>query len=244
MKLILAGATGLVGSEVLRQALSSSHVEHITVLSRRPLPASVPSSSKLTVHVLTDFTKYDPALLVGHTACIWALGPSSRGMNEMDYTMATYTYPMEFAKAVLKSREMGEPVEGGKFNMIYVSGEGARQDETSYAMFGRIKGRAEKHLIELAPDKIISLPFRPSFIFPHRGWSAFSLRDKVLFPIVKPLASTINSEWEITDEEVAKGLLWSAWKGEREHNGGKRGEAVMSGEIKRLGKKWDELNRS
>ncbi|KAH8920785.1 hypothetical protein BT69DRAFT_1222317 [Atractiella rhizophila] len=136
MKLLLTGATGLVGSEVLRQALSSPHVQKITVLTRRPLPPSF-SSPKLTVHIHSDFTSYPTFLdLAGHTACIWSLGPSSNGMKEKEYTVATYDYPLEFARAVVRAKEETEE----PFNFVFVSARAARQDEGKTSlMYGRVK---------------------------------------------------------------------------------------------------------
>ena len=73
MKVILAGATGFIGSETLRQCLKSPSITSVVVLSRRSLPESVTSNPKLKV-IMNDFTTYPDTVLeqlAGAEACIW-----------------------------------------------------------------------------------------------------------------------------------------------------------------------------
>lgn len=72
MKIILTGATGFIGAEVLQQCLAKASVTSIVVLSRRPLDSV--SDPKLKVVILKDFTVYDEDVLrelEGSEACIW-----------------------------------------------------------------------------------------------------------------------------------------------------------------------------
>ncbi|GAA5822171.1 hypothetical protein JCM11251_004880 [Rhodosporidiobolus azoricus] len=181
MKLIITGATGTAGSEVLRQALLDERVRAITVLTRRPLPPHVAPSSpspKLRVLIHEDFSAYSPTLLSqlkGYDACIWALGTSSVGMKEAEYEKITVDYAVEAAKAFegLKAEEgadVGEAKAKEKFVFAYVSGEGADQREgKSWQMFGRVKGKAERTLASLpssgAPH-LAPFSFRPGGIDP------------------------------------------------------------------------------
>lgn len=72
MKIVLTGATGFIGNEVLQQCLANPAVTSVVALSRRPLDSI--SDPKLKVVVLKDFTVYDEDVLKdieGAEACIW-----------------------------------------------------------------------------------------------------------------------------------------------------------------------------
>ena len=74
MKLILTGASGFVGSEVLSQALSHPSITSIIALSRKPLAEPHTSNQKLKVVLLDDFSSYKPSVLEqlsGADTCIW-----------------------------------------------------------------------------------------------------------------------------------------------------------------------------
>lgn len=134
--------TSSAGLEVLRTAIADSTISKITVLSRRAIPDSIPASEKVTRIEHSEFTSYPPELLSrleGHGACIWALGKSSSGMNEQEYTRLTYDYPMAALKAFAKSP--GIRGEDGKFRFVYFSGDGAKPDGKGGALFARVKVR-------------------------------------------------------------------------------------------------------
>ena len=61
MKIIIFGATGLIGSECVRQAIEDKNIERITVITRRPLDKDL-TSDKLDVIIHTDFLDYTSLL--------------------------------------------------------------------------------------------------------------------------------------------------------------------------------------
>ena len=147
---ILTGATGLTGSAVLAQLLSSTSITRVSILSRKPV-AAAKGHAKANVILQSDFSRYPPNVLnqlQGADGCIWAQGATSVGMTEKDYTALTHDWPMEAAKAFGNAKDPS----GKRFNFVYVSGEGADQTQKARAMFGRIKGRAEKDLLDLADE--------------------------------------------------------------------------------------------
>ncbi len=81
MKLILFGATGMVGSGALREALADLEVEAVLSIGRSSCGVQHP---KLRELLLRDLFEFDPVEddLVGWDACIWALGISSVGLGE------------------------------------------------------------------------------------------------------------------------------------------------------------------
>jgi uncharacterized protein YbjT (DUF2867 family) len=78
MKLIVSGATGLIGSEIIRQALRNSSVTEVVALARKPVAIDDSSASKLKNVVIRDYAEYPDevkAQLAGADACIWYDNP-------------------------------------------------------------------------------------------------------------------------------------------------------------------------
>jgi len=74
MKVILAGATGFIGGETLRQCIAHDSVTSILVLTRRELPKELSTSSKVTTIIQDDFMTYSDTVLTqlaGAESCIW-----------------------------------------------------------------------------------------------------------------------------------------------------------------------------
>ncbi|KAJ7170226.1 hypothetical protein C8R46DRAFT_1091607 [Mycena filopes] len=142
MHIILTGATGSVGTGVLRLCLASPEITRLSILSRRdfPLPTGEgiePGKAEIIVH--DNFTQYPSSLLdklKGAHGCIWAQGISQTQVAKDEYIRITYDYPLAAAKAFSTLSE-------DKFNFVHVSGEGADPTEKTYTLFGKIKGRAE-----------------------------------------------------------------------------------------------------
>ncbi|GAA5953408.1 hypothetical protein JCM3765_005029 [Sporobolomyces pararoseus] len=251
MRLIITGATGSAGSEVLRQALLDSRVTAVTTLTRSPLPRYlVPDEppAKLTQIIHSDFSSYPPSLLdklSNHDACIWALGTSSVGVNEEDYTRITYEYATEAAKAFGKLKEG----ENEKFVFAYLSGARTTQTPTegsgffSTPMWARVKGRTELELTQLS--HIQSYSFRPAFIVPltlpppeHR-----TRYNTPFFQFLGKITGWISSSGAVGADVLAKGMIrvclegggaggLPGWEGKgKEGNAG----AFENSEISRLG---------
>ncbi|PYI06940.1 nucleoside-diphosphate-sugar epimerase [Aspergillus sclerotiicarbonarius CBS 121057] len=165
MRLILTGATGLVGSSALNHILSlpQGQVSRLYVLSRRPVPMA-DNHPNVTVINHQDFTQYSPELLAtlkGVTGCIWALGVSQTEVTKEDYVKITVDYPLAAAKAFASLSD--------SFNFVYVSGEGATQSPGLLTpFFGRVKGECEQSLIQLSEQYPSLKPYslRPAMVDP------------------------------------------------------------------------------
>jgi uncharacterized protein YbjT (DUF2867 family) len=74
MNVIITGATGFVGNEVVQQAIASEKIKHAYVLTRKPLSDEISKNEKITVVEHADFSTYPEELisqLAGAEACIW-----------------------------------------------------------------------------------------------------------------------------------------------------------------------------
>ncbi|KAF5014761.1 hypothetical protein F66182_14144 [Fusarium sp. NRRL 66182] len=162
MKLIVAGATGFVGTEVVRQALSHPAVTSVVALARRatPVPTNIGSDanvSKLKSTVCDDFENYSESVkadLAGADACIWliAITPSkSRTMpfEQVEKICLDYT-----ANGLKTIAAMGNK----PFRFIYTSGAKVNRDQTvrPWIMpdYGVLRARVENHVLDFAkqPD--------------------------------------------------------------------------------------------
>jgi hypothetical protein len=97
MKLILIGASGMVGAGALREALAAPEVEAVLSVGRRPCGVEHPKLRELLLPDLFDFAAVEDQL-VGYDACIWAVGISSVGLDEAAYARVTEELTLAWAR--------------------------------------------------------------------------------------------------------------------------------------------------
>lgn len=146
MKIILAGATGFIGSEVLTQCLRNPAIDSIVVLSRRPLSDTISAdASKVEVIVMKDFKVYPDEVvkqMEGADACIWYLHLLrfrhactkilSRSMGTTEaIPELEIEYPLAFARAFAPTLAgQGKP-----FRYMHTSGVLAERDQSKSLLF-------------------------------------------------------------------------------------------------------------
>lgn len=137
MKILVTGATGTVGSEVVRQAILDDSITEITALVRRPLSFS---HQKLKVVLHYDFTDYSAfrEIFAEQDAILWCLGISQSLVTEEEYIKITYDYAIAAAKELYRVNP--------EIPFMFLSGDGAASDEQSRFLFGRVKGKTENDL--------------------------------------------------------------------------------------------------
>jgi len=152
-KIILTGATGMVGEGVLLECLGHPQISSVLSVSRRPNGRTHP---KLTEYIVKDFLllKEDDPNLKGYDACFFCAGVSSVGMKEAEYTRLSFDTTIHFAKVCLKQNP--------DFTFIYVSGKSTDSSENGSLMWARVKGKTENTLISMPFKKVYN--FRPGFM--------------------------------------------------------------------------------
>jgi uncharacterized protein YbjT (DUF2867 family) len=196
MKVILFGATGMVGQGVLRECLLAPEVEAVLTVGRT---ATGQHHAKLREIVHADLTNYAAieADLAGHDACFFCLGVSAAGMSEQDYTRITYDVTLAAAQ-VLARLSPG-------MTFIYVSGEGTDSTERGRAMWARVKGRTENALLKL-PLKAVM--FRPGLIRPMHGIKSKTRLYRVAYTAMWPLFPLLGALGAMTTtERVGQAML-------------------------------------
>lgn len=154
MKVILFGATGMVGAGVLREALGDERVESVLCIARSTCGVVHPKLRELLVADLFDVAAVE-SQLVGYDACIWAIGISSVGLDEVAYARVTEELTLTWARALLRLNP--------DLAFCYCSAAGAG----GRSMWARVRQRVEGALQAMAFRHAGAV--RPAFIRPGRG---------------------------------------------------------------------------
>lgn len=158
IRVIVFGATGMVGEGVLLTALNHECVESVLVIGRRPCLVMHTKLKEIIHHDFFDYSDIEEQLQ-GYDACFFCLGVSSVGMNERDYSRITYDLTMQAATVLSRYNPA--------MTFCYVSGTGTDSTEQGRIMWARVKGRTENHLAKLPFKSVYS--FRPGLLKPING---------------------------------------------------------------------------
>jgi uncharacterized protein YbjT (DUF2867 family) len=170
MKIVIFGATGMVGRGVLLESLDSESVASVLVVGRRPVGLEHPKLREILHDDFTDFSALAEEL-TGFDACFWCIGVPSSGMTEARYTLMTYEYTLAAAR-VLHARNPA-------MRFCFVSGAGANDTDKRSSMWARVKGKTENALREVGFKEVVV--FRPAFIRALRGSKPRGLLYRMLY---------------------------------------------------------------
>lgn len=181
MKVIVFGATGMIGQGVLRECLLDSGVDRVLTVGRSGTGQVHDKLREIVLPDLTDYASVE-ADLAGYDACFYCLGVSSTGLSEAAYRRITYDITVAAAQALAR--------QSPGMTFVFVSGAGT--DPNSSTMWSQVKGATENAILAM-PFKA-KFVFRPAFIKPEHGITSrtFAYRAAYavagpLFPIVKAL---------------------------------------------------------
>jgi uncharacterized protein YbjT (DUF2867 family) len=181
MKVILFGATGMVGQGVLRECLLDAAVERVVAVGRGPTGQRHAKLQEIVHDNFFDFSTIE-ARLSGYDACFFCLGVSSVGMDEARYRHLTYDLTM--AAATTLARLNSQMV------FVYVSGRGTDSTEQGRLMWARVKGKTENDLLKL-PFKAAYM-FRPAGIQPLHGVRSKTAWVHAIYVATSPLLSLLH----------------------------------------------------
>ena len=206
MKIVIFGATGMVGQGVLRESLVARDVEQVLAVIRTPTGVAHPRLRELRHSDFADLTPIREQLR-GYDAVFYCLGVSSVGMDEAAYTRVSYDFPMAAARLFAEL----DPTT----TFVYVSGAGT--DVRSRQMWARVKGRTEQEILALLPN---GYAFRPGIIQPTRGVRSktrlYNAGYTLLGPIV-PLLERLAPSMVTTTDRLGRAMLRAARTGFPEH---------------------------
>jgi uncharacterized protein YbjT (DUF2867 family) len=158
MKVIIFGATGMIGQGALIACLRDPEISEIFLVGRTPVGRTDPRIKEWVAPSLFDLGTRETEL-AGYDACFFCLGVASAGMDEASYTKLTRDLTMSVATLLCRLNP--------GMTFIYVSGAGADSTEKSRTMWARVRGGLENALQKL-PFKAVYV-FRPAIIQPLDG---------------------------------------------------------------------------
>ncbi len=184
MKVVLFGATGMVGQGVLRECLEAPDVAAVLSVARRSVGATSP---KLTELLREDLFDLGPVAeqLSGYDACFFCLGVSSAGRSEAEYRRVTFDLTISVARLLAERNP----------TMVFTYVSGAGTDPAGRAMWARVKGETENELLRM--------PFRAAYMFrpgviramhgERSGTRGYRIAYTLLLPIVLLVAAVAPS---------------------------------------------------
>ncbi len=204
MRVLIFGASGMVGQGVLRECLLAPDVEHVTAVVRRALPAAGPKFEQI---VVADPGHLDAVAdrLGGYDACFFPLGMSSVGRTEAEFSRVTYDLTLGAARTVVERNP-------GRLTFVYVSGAGTDSTEQGPRMWARVKGRTENALLRLPFRRAYML--RPGVIQPRHGIRSRTALYRLGYIVLWPVAVLLVAMGRATTtDRVGRAMLQLARAG-------------------------------
>jgi uncharacterized protein YbjT (DUF2867 family) len=194
-RLVIVGATGMVGGYALRYALENPAVGCVTSIGRRNLGIS---HQKLKEVLHPDFA--DCSALAGvlsdQDAAIFCLGAYTGALPDAEFRKITVDYTVEFARVFRGSSP------GAAFS--FLSGNGADQTGRSRMAFARYKGEAENALLSAGFPHVYI--FRPAYIYPVEPRKEPNLSYQVL-RLIYPVFRVLFPNQVIPADDLAQAMI-------------------------------------
>lgn len=204
MKIILFGATGMVGQCVLTECLKSPIIKEILIVGRKSCGIN---NDKIKEILHDDFLNYSKieTELKGYDACFYCLGVSSSGMSKDKYYNITYNYTVAVAEVLIKKNP--------SMRFSFISGAGTDEKEKSRLNWAVVKGKSE-NVLSKYQFKSLSL-IRPAYIKALGGikstYTFYIYFGWILYPIIK----TFFPKYAITSEELGKAMINTMYQEEK-----------------------------
>jgi uncharacterized protein YbjT (DUF2867 family) len=200
-RLVIVGATGMVGGYALRYVLANAAVAAVTSIGRKTLGISHPNLKEVLHPDFADCSALADTL-AGHDAAIFCLGTYTGSVSDEQLRTITVDYTVEFARVL----HLSSPDAAFSF----LSGNGADQTGRSRIPFARYKGEAEKALLAAGFPSVYI--FRPAYIYPvePRKEPNFSYR---LMRAIYPAARVLFPNQVIRVDDLARAMVYAAVHG-------------------------------
>jgi uncharacterized protein YbjT (DUF2867 family) len=198
LKIIITGATGMVGEGVLFECLRNPEVSEVLIVNRRHYELQHPKLKELVVPDFFQLSNY-AGQISGYDACFFCAGISSVGMKEEKYTHITYDTTLAFANSVLAANS--------NTTFCFISGAQTDGTEKGVVMWARVKGRTENALMKL-PFKA-QYNFRPGVMLPFDGQKNW----KAIYKLIVKAIKLFSSKNVITMHELGKAMINAATRG-------------------------------
>lgn len=218
MRVLLLGATGMVGAGVLRECLRDEGVEQVITLGRSATGVEHQKLQEIVRADLLDLDDIEPELR-GLDACFFCLGASAAGLTEERYTRISYDLTLGVAERLARLNPA--------LTFVYVSGMGTDSSERGRVMWARVKGRTENALLRLP---FTAYMFRPGMIVPVHGEQSRTPGYRWMYTLMKPVLPLVRRLFPTrvtTTEQMGRAMLRVVREGYPTH-------VLEAGDITRL----------
>ena len=194
-RLVIVGATGMVGGYALRYALENPAVASVTAIGRKTVGISHPKLKEVLHRDFADCSALGETLS-GQYAAVFCLGTYTGAVSDAEFRTITVEYTIEFAR-VLRSSSPDAA-------FSFLSGNGADPTGRSRIPFARYKGEAEKELLAAGFSHVYI--FRPAYIYPvePRKEPNFSYR---LLRAIYPALTVLFPNQVIRADDLARAMV-------------------------------------
>jgi len=222
IRLVIVGATGMVGGYALRYALGHHSVERVTSIGRKNLGVSHPKLKEALHRDFADCSALAETLF-GQDAAIFCLGAYTGAVSDAELRTITVDYPIEFARVLRRSSPEAA--------FSFLSGKGADPTGRSRMPFARYKGEAENALLAAGFSRLYL--FRPAYIYPvePRKEPNFSYR---LLRAIYPAFRLLFPNQVIRADDLARAMVDVAVRGTEE----REGQVFENGDIRAMVKSF------
>jgi uncharacterized protein YbjT (DUF2867 family) len=206
-RLVIVGATGMVGGYALHYAVDHPAVERVTAIGRRKLGISHPKLDEVLHGDFADCSALAQALS-GQDAAIFCLGTYTGSVSDAELREITVDYTVEFARVLRGSSP--------EASFSFLSGNGADPTGRSRIAFARYKGQAENALRTAGFPRVYL--FRPAYIYPIEPRKEPNLGYRVLRGIY-PAFRVLFPNQVIRADDLARAMVDIAVRGTAEPGG-------------------------
>jgi uncharacterized protein YbjT (DUF2867 family) len=199
LKIILFGATGMVGQGCLRECLIDPGVASVLSIGRGPTGQQHAKLREIVHDNFTDFSAIETEL-AGYDACFFCLGVSSVGMDAERYRHLTYDITMAAATTLARLNP--------QMVFTYVTGRSTDSTEQGPVRWARVKGKTENDLLKL-PFKAAYM-FRPAGIQPLHGVRSKTGWVQAIYVVAAPLLSylsRVSPNYMTTSEQLGRAMI-------------------------------------
>ena len=201
IRVIVTGATGMVGEGVLNECLQNINVNEVLVINRRTCGITHPKLKEIIHDNFYDLSAIKNQL-VNYDACFFCLGVSSVWIKEPEFYRLTYTLTMHVAQTLCALNPA--------MIFCYISGAGTDSTEKGKRMWARVKGKTENDLMKLPFKQVYN--FRPGVLQPGKDFKNTLTFYKYLGWLL-PVIRTLAPAWICSLKELGTAMINAATKG-------------------------------
>jgi uncharacterized protein YbjT (DUF2867 family) len=205
MKVVLFGATGMVGQGVLRECLLDYGIEGVLSIVRTPTGQQNQKLIEIVHRDFHDFSTIEPQL-TGYDACFFTLGVTSAGMTEAQYRRITCDITLAAANILVRLNP--------SMTFIYISGAGTDSTTKGRTMWARVKGETENALLGM-PFKAAYM-FRPGLIVPRHGIKSKTRAYRIMYAIAAPILPLLEAtlpKYVTSTEKLGRAMIYATRHG-------------------------------